>query len=93
MGVLPLQFVGGQTRQSLGLTGHEALSIHGVAEGIEPRKKLTVHATRADGSSFDFDVRLRIDTPIEIDYYRHGGILNYVLRLMLREGEAAATAG
>ncbi len=92
MGVLPLQFVDGQTRQSLGLTGHETFSVHGVADGIEPNKKLTVHATREDGSRLDFDVRLRIDTPIEIDYYRHGGILNYVLRLMLREGQPAATA-
>jgi aconitate hydratase len=93
MGVLPLQFVDRQTRQSLGLTGHETFSIHGVAEGIEPGKKLTVHASRDDGTSVDFDVRLRIDTPIEIEYYRHGGILNYVLRLMLREGQTAAIGG
>jgi aconitate hydratase len=92
MGVLPLQFVDGQTRKSLGLTGHETYAIRGVAEGIAPGKQLSVQATREDGSSIDFAVRLRIDTPIEIEYYRHGGILNYVLRLMLREGQPSAAA-
>ena len=82
MGVLPLQFPEGQTRDSLGLTGDEVFSIHGVTalnEGITPQV-LTVEALREDGTSVTFDARLRIDTPGEADYYRHGGILQYVLR-------------
>ena len=82
MGVLPLQFPEGQTRDSLGLTGDEVFSIHGVAalnEGITPQA-LRVEALREDGTSVTFDARLRIDTPGEADYYRHGGILPYVLR-------------
>ena len=82
MGVLPLQFPEGQTRDSLGLTGDEVFSIHGVTalnEGITPQA-LTVEALREDGTSVTFDARLRIDTPGEADYYRHGGILQYVLR-------------
>lgn len=82
MGVLPLQFLEGQTRDSLGLTGDEVFSIHGVTalnQGITPQA-LTVEALCEDGTSVTFDARLRIDTPGEADYYRHGGILQYVLR-------------
>jgi len=84
MGVLPLQFVDGQTRGSLQLAGTETFSISGIAEGLRPGQRLSVHGRRADGSEFAFDVLCRIYTPIEIEYYRHGGILPYVLRLLLK---------
>jgi aconitate hydratase len=91
MGVLPLQFMPGESRETLGLNGHEMFSIDGIAEGLEPGKHLTVRGKRADGSEFSFETICRIDTPIEIEYYRHGGILPYVLRLLLKESEAPAT--
>jgi aconitate hydratase len=84
MGVLPLQFVDGQTRGSLELTGKETFSISGIAAGLRPGQRLNVHGRRADGSEFAFEALCRIDTPIEIEYYRHGGILPYVLRLLLK---------
>ncbi len=83
MGVLPLQFKDGQTRSSLQLNGLETFSISGIADGLRPGQTLSVHGRRADGSEFAFEVLCRIDTPIEIEYYRHGGILPYVLRLLL----------
>lgn len=76
MGVLPLEFVGGQSAESLGLTGEEVFSISGIAEGLSPGKILKV--TTEDGKSFD--VLTRLDTPQEVEYLRHGGILQYVLR-------------
>ncbi|AKM11237.1 aconitate hydratase AcnA [Croceicoccus naphthovorans] len=79
MGVLPLQFKDGQTRETLGLTGDDAFTITGVAE-LSPRQDVTVTVTRKDGSSFTFDVLCRIDTANELEYYRNGGILQYVLR-------------
>jgi aconitate hydratase len=87
MGVLPLQFKVGESRQSLGLTGLETFNIGGIAAGLRPGQTLSVHGRRTDGSEFTFDVICRIDTPIEVEYYRHGGILPYVLRLLL-EGAA-----
>ena len=75
MGVIPLEFVNGETRQSLGLTGFETITIEGMSDTMAPRATLTV---KADGMSFQ--VRSRIDTPEEMNYYRHGGILSYVLR-------------
>jgi len=84
MGVLPLQFVDGMTRSSLQLNGKETFSISGIAAGLRPGQRLNVHGRRGDGSEFAFDVVCRIDTPIEIEYYRHGGILPYVLRLLLK---------
>ncbi|HTD78757.1 MAG TPA: aconitate hydratase AcnA, partial [Chloroflexota bacterium] len=84
MGVLPLQFKNGDSRQSLGLTGQETFTITGVEQGLKTGQTLHVTARREDGSTFDFDVTCRIDTPIEIDYYKHGGILPYVLRLLLK---------
>jgi aconitate hydratase len=83
MGVLPLQFLDGQTRGSLQLNGKETFSVSGIADGLRPGQILSVHGRRGDGSEFSFDVKCRIDTPIEIEYYRHGGILPYVLRLLL----------
>jgi aconitate hydratase len=81
MGVLPLQFQEGETAAGLGLTGDEVFDITGLEEaGATLPRELAVTARRADGSEIDFMVRLRIDTPKEEDYYRHGGILLYVLR-------------
>jgi aconitate hydratase len=79
MGVLPLQFVGGDTRQSLGLTGDDSFTITGVAS-LKPRQTVTVLVTRKDGSSFTFDTLCRIDTANEVEYFMNGGILHYVLR-------------
>ena len=83
MGVLPLQFVEGQTPQSLGLTGAEIYSITGLSENIQPGQSLNLEITGADGNKRSVPVKLRIDTPIEVDYYRHGGILPFVLRQLL----------
>jgi len=83
MGVLPLQFKDGEGRESLNLTGEETLSISGIAEGLAPGKVLTVNGVRVDGSEFSFDALTRIDTPNELEYYRHGGILQYVMRSLL----------
>ncbi len=82
MGVLPLEFKPGENRESLGLTGHEVFDIEGVAT-LAPRKEATVHAKSADGKVKTFTARIRVDTPEEVSYYRHGGILQYVLRQML----------
>ncbi|WP_260598597.1 aconitate hydratase AcnA [Sphingomonas endolithica] len=79
MGVLPLQFAEGVTRQTLGLDGSESFTITGVAE-IRPRQDVTVTLTRADGSSETFETRCRIDTVNELEYFLNGGILQYVLR-------------
>jgi aconitate hydratase len=84
MGVLPMEFVDGQTRQSLGLTGFEVYDIDGVGDGLAPRQLLTVTATGSDGSARSFQVRARIDTPEELQYFRNGGILPYVLRNLAR---------
>jgi aconitate hydratase len=80
MGVLPLQFKEGTTAQTLGLDGTEVFDVIGLGENVKPRQDLTLKITRKDGSSTEIPVTLRIDTPIEVDYYRHGGILPFVLR-------------
>ncbi|MEM8799595.1 MAG: aconitate hydratase AcnA [Pseudomonadota bacterium] len=80
MGVLPLQFTGGATRHSLGLDGSETVSIDGISGGLSPRQNLTANITRADGSSEQIELLARIDTLDELEYYRNGGILHYVLR-------------
>jgi aconitate hydratase len=79
MGVLPLQFQNGDTRESLGLTGDDSFTIRGIAD-LKPRQQVTVEVTRADGSSFTFEALCRIDTANEIEYFMNGGILQYVLR-------------
>jgi aconitate hydratase len=84
MGVLPLQFKPGQNAESLGLTGTEKLTIRGIAGEIKPRQDLTVEVERADASKTSFAVTARLDTAVEIDYYRNGGILHTVLRKMLK---------
>ncbi|WP_396207305.1 aconitate hydratase AcnA [Gemmatimonas sp.] len=83
MGVLPCEFVNGETRQSLGLTGFETYEIVGLDESLTPRATLTVQATATDGSVKSFSVRCRIDTPEEMQYYKNGGILPYVLRSLV----------
>ena len=82
MGVLPLEFKAGENRETLGLTGHEVFDIEGVAT-VTPRKEATVHAKAKDGSVKTFKALIRVDTPEEVSYYKHGGILQYVLRQML----------
>lgn len=83
MGVLALQFVNDQTRQSLGLNGMEKLSIRGLDADIKPRQMLTVDVERADGSRDSFQVLSRIDTLNEVQYFKAGGILHYVLRQLI----------
>jgi aconitate hydratase len=83
MGVLPLQFLDGVTAESLGIDGSQTFSINGLSEELQPGQKLTVELKTTDGQTRYFPVKVRIDTPIEIDYYRHGGILPYVLRQLL----------
>ncbi|WP_151812267.1 aconitate hydratase AcnA [Acinetobacter bereziniae] len=83
MGVFPLQFVDGQTRQSLNLTGHEQLSIYGLSDDIQPHQTLDVEVKRADGSQDRFKVLCRIDTLNEVEYFKAGGILHYVLRNLI----------
>ena len=84
MGVIPLEFTNGDTRQSLGLTGFETFDIVGLDAGLKPRATLTVRATGADGAKKEFKVLARIDTPEEMNYYKNGGILPYVLRQLVR---------
>jgi aconitate hydratase len=83
MGVLPLQFMDGTTAQSLGLTGSEIFSSTGLSESIQPGQQLMLEIKSQDGKTRSVPVKLRIDTPIEVDYYRHGGILHFVLRQLL----------
>jgi aconitate hydratase len=83
MGVLPLEFLPGETLKSLGLTGQEIFDIEGLAQDFGPRKKMKVRARDAQGKAREFTVLARVDTPFEVAYYQHGGILQYVLRQML----------
>src|SRR5262249_16681419 len=92
MGVLPLQFLPGVSAASLGLTGRETFSIRGVADGLTPKERLAVTATREDGSTIEFQVGTRIDSPVEIDYYRNGGILEAVLRRLIGSGRSTEDA-
>lgn len=85
MGVLPLQFVDGQTRQSLNLTGHEVISIRGLLDGIQPHQILEVDVKRPNGVASHFNVLCRIDTLNEVEYFKAGGILHYVLRNLIAD--------
>ena len=87
MGVLPLQFPDGVSAQTLNLDGTETYDITGLSDSIQPRQDLTLTITRKDGSKVEQTVKLRIDTPIEVDYYRHGGILPFVLRQLIAEAK------
>ncbi len=82
MGVLPLEFKNGENRETLGLTGHEVFEIEGVS-ALAPKKSITIHSKSEDGKVKTFSVIARVDTPEEVSYYHHGGILQYVLRQML----------
>jgi aconitate hydratase len=85
MGVLPLQFRDGLTRKTLALDGSERFDLLGLADGVKPLSQLLLLVQRANGRSDTVPVICRIDTAEELDYYRHGGILHYVLRNMLKE--------
>ena len=90
MGVLPLQFKDGEDADSLGLSGKETFAISGLGDGSA--KSVTVTATSDDGNSRSFEARVRLDTPKEVEYYRHGGILHYVLRQLAKSGTAPSQA-
>ncbi len=83
MGVLPLQFADGTNAQTLGLDGSEKFSVTGLSESVQPGAQLSLEIERANGQRETVPVKLRIDTPIEVDYYKHGGILPFVLRQLL----------
>jgi aconitate hydratase len=83
MGVLPLQFKSGQGIDAVGLTGQEKLWVLGIGGALTPRQDVVVEVEKADGSRSAFTVTARLDTPVEINYYRNGGILHTVLRKML----------
>jgi aconitate hydratase len=83
MGVLPLQFAAGQNAESWGLTGRERLTIAGLGDGIVPREEVTVKVERPEGAVDSFRAVARLDSAVEVDYYRNGGILHTVLRKML----------
>jgi aconitate hydratase len=85
MGVLPLQFSDGETWQSLGLTGHETFDFPDLSDNLKPGQLLTVKATDEDGKVTEFKAKARVDTPIEVEYYRNGGILQTVLRNFLKQ--------
>ena len=87
MGVLPLQFPEGISAQTLNLDGTETYDITGLSDSIQPRQDVTLTITRKDGTKLEQTVKLRIDTPIEVDYYRHGGILPFVLRQLIAEAK------
>jgi aconitate hydratase len=82
MGVLPLEFTNGETRQSLGITGFETFDIVGLDASLKPKATLTVRMT-SNGSTKEFKALARIDTPEEMNYYKNGGILPYVLRQLV----------
>jgi aconitate hydratase len=84
MGVLPLQFAEGQDAASLGIDGTQTYSIVGLDESLKPRQKVTLVVTEKDGRKREISLTVRIDTPVEVEYYRHGGILPYVLRNILK---------
>jgi len=84
MGVLPLQFIDGVTRRTLKLDGSELIDIGGIAAGLKPRAAIKCRITRRDGKSEEIDLRCRIDTVDELEYFRHGGILQFVLRHMMK---------
>jgi len=90
MGILPLQFLPGQSAGSLGLTGQETLSIAGLSKELKPRSSVSVRVTQPDGRASSFDATLRLDGPVDVEYYRNGGILQTVLRSLV--GQAAPRA-
>ncbi|QDS33060.1 aconitate hydratase AcnA [Brevibacillus brevis] len=87
MGVLPLQFAGDQSWKSLGIDGTESFSIVGLSDDVQPGQRVKVEATKKDGSTFEFEAIVRLDSMVDVDYYRNGGILQTVLRQLLDEGK------
>ena len=85
MGVLPLQFKDGESSHTYGLTGHEKYDIEGVTEDLKHGKDIPVRVTRKEGDNFTFKVTCRLDSPIEVEYYKNGGILQTVLRQMMKQ--------
>jgi aconitate hydratase len=83
MGILPLQYLSGQNAASLGLTGFETFDIHGIADGLKPGQRVSLTVKGEDQTTRKIEAIARIDTPYEIQYYRHGGILQFVLRQLL----------
>ena len=81
MGVLPLTFKPGESHETLGLTGHESFTIP-LTNDVQPLQWVTVHAEADDGATTSFEAQIRLDTPVEVEYYRNGGILHTVLREM-----------
>jgi len=93
MGVLPLQFMRNDSVASLGIKGDETVDILGIENGVHPRQEVPIVIHRKDGTTTEIKVLLRIDTPIEVDYYQHGGILPFVLREILgRAGPSVRAA-
>jgi aconitate hydratase len=88
MGVLPLQFLPGQNAESLGLTGKERFSISGLSENLQAGKELEVVAQPNRGKKIAFSVKARLDSPVEVEYYRNGGILQTVLRNLMEDEPA-----
>ncbi len=89
MGILPLQFEEGESRRTLGLDGSELIDVLGLSAGLAPRMRLEARIRRADGTSRTIGVRCRVDTADEVEYIRHGGILHYVLRMLLAQSAPA----
>ncbi|HLZ59713.1 MAG TPA: aconitate hydratase AcnA, partial [Ktedonosporobacter sp.] len=85
MGILPLQFRQGESKETLGLTGRETYDIEGIKQGLKPRQEVTVNVTREDGSTFSFQTIARLDSAIDVTYYENGGILSTVLRRLLKD--------
>ncbi len=85
MGILPLQFRQGENKESLGLTGRETYDIVGIAQGLKPHQDVTVKVTREDGSTFTFQTLARLDSAIDVTYYKNGGILPTVLRRLMQD--------
>lgn len=85
MGILPLQYMNGENRETLGLTGLETYDILDIANNLKRESVVEVNVHRQDGSGFSFNAVVRIDTPVEAEYYRHGGVLQYVMRKMLKK--------
>jgi aconitate hydratase len=92
MGVLPLQFTGNDSVASLGIKGDETVDVLGIEKGVQARQEVAAVIRRKDGSTQSIKLLLRIDTPIEVDYYEHGGILPFVLRELLGTAKASARA-
>jgi aconitate hydratase len=84
MGILPLRYVDGQNAESLGLNGNETFDITGLSDGMPPKSLVTVRAKKTDGSVIEFKTQALLNTTVEVNYYRNGGILQTVLRNLVK---------